>query len=273
MFMGIHHVAIAVRSLDATAAFYRDTLGLSEERRELVAEQGVQAALFPVEGGEIELLEPVNLNGGVAKFIERRGQGLHHICFQTSEVAKALERAKTAGLATIDKTPRKGLAGTIAFLHPSTTHGLLVELAQPDQGEMAHKKPHVRLETTYLAVADPTAAAECYERHFDARRGAWAEDPGLGINVLPVDVGTGRLTLVPAAALAEAAGPFRGRGEGLLGLGLGVQDFGTTLRELKQHEVAVTVWGEETGRPLACIDPSRTAGAVVLVRQATDASL
>jgi methylmalonyl-CoA/ethylmalonyl-CoA epimerase len=267
MFRGIHHVAIAVRSLEATAGFYH-AFGLREGRRELVAEQGVQAALFPVGGGEIELLEPVNLTGGVAKFIERRGEGLHHVCFETEGVAQALERARTEGLALIDKAPRKGLAGTIAFLHPSTTHGLLVELAQPDHGETSGELPPMRLETTYLAVKDPSAAAASYARHFDATPGHPTQDPCLGVTALPVAIGTGQLTLLPAADLAEADGPFHGCGEGLLGLCLGVQDLSGTLGRLQEQGIRVDVWGEEAGKRVGRVDASRTAGVALLLCQA-----
>ena len=131
MLRKIHHIGIVVRSLDEAYAFYRDTLGLPVHKMAVVEDQGVKAALLTIGQSEIELLEPINANGGVAKFLERRGEGLHHICFETDDVAAELASAKAKGIEVIDHQPRKGLAGMICFLHPRAHHGVLVEYAQP----------------------------------------------------------------------------------------------------------------------------------------------
>jgi len=131
MLSKIHHVGIVVRSLDEAYAFYRDTLGLHVHKEAVVEDQGVKAALLTIGNSEIELLEPINENGGVAKFLERRGEGLHHICFETDNVAAELAATKAKGIALIDQTPRKGLAGMICFLHPKANNGVLIEYAQP----------------------------------------------------------------------------------------------------------------------------------------------
>lgn len=131
MLRKIHHVGIAVRNLEEAFAFYRDTLGLPVHKTAVVEDQGVKAALLTIGESEIELLEPTNPNGGVAKFLERRGEGLHHICFETDDVAAELAATKAKGIEVLDHTPRKGLAGMICFLHPKANHGVLVEYAQP----------------------------------------------------------------------------------------------------------------------------------------------
>ena len=131
MLRKIHHVGIVVRNLEEAFAFYRDTLGLPVHKTAVVEDQGVKAALLTIGNSEIELLEPINANGGVAKFLERRGEGLHHICFETDDVAAELAATKAKGIDVIDQTPRKGLAGMICFLHPRANHGVLVEYAQP----------------------------------------------------------------------------------------------------------------------------------------------
>ena len=119
MFNGIHHVAIVVRDIEKALGFYRDILALPLRKRATVADQGVHAALLPVGDDEIELLEPTNPAGGVARFLEKKGEGIHHLCVETSDVAAALDRIKAANLQVIDQAPRKGLAGMIAFLHPA----------------------------------------------------------------------------------------------------------------------------------------------------------
>ena len=127
----IHHVGIAVRSLDEALRFYRDTLGLHVHAEDTVEDQGVRAALLTIGESEIELLEPTNPEANMAKFLERRGEGLHHICFQTSDVDGDLEVLKSKEVALVDEVSRPGLAGMICFLHPKASRGVLVELATP----------------------------------------------------------------------------------------------------------------------------------------------
>ena len=131
MLRKIHHVGIVVRNLDEAYKFYRDTLGLHVHKEAVVEDQGVKAALLTIGNSEIELLEPINANGGVAKFLEKRGEGLHHVCFETDNVERELADTKAKGIAVIDGTPRKGLAGMICFLHPKASHGVLIEYAEP----------------------------------------------------------------------------------------------------------------------------------------------
>jgi methylmalonyl-CoA epimerase len=131
MLKKIHHVGIVVRNLEESYAFYRDTLGLPVHKMAVVEDQGVKAALLSIGESEIELLEPINENGGVAKFLQRRGEGLHHICFETDDVQAELDATRAKGVALIDTAPRHGLAGMICFLHPKANHGVLIEYAQP----------------------------------------------------------------------------------------------------------------------------------------------
>ena len=131
MLKRIHHVGIVVHSIDAAYAFYRDTLALPVHKHDILPDQGVKAALLTIGASEIELLEPLTAHTGVARFLERRGEGLHHLCFETDDVAGELEVAKAKGLAVIDAQPRPGLAGMICFLHPRASHGVLIEYAQP----------------------------------------------------------------------------------------------------------------------------------------------
>src|SRR5262249_11602972 len=101
-------------------------------------DQGVRAALLELGESEIELLEPIDPSGGVAKFLEKRGEGLHHICFATDDVAAELAATKAKGIPLIDQQPRRGLAGMICSLHPQAQHGVLVEYAEPFPGEDEH---------------------------------------------------------------------------------------------------------------------------------------
>jgi methylmalonyl-CoA/ethylmalonyl-CoA epimerase len=131
MLKRIHHVGVVVPSLEEGLKFWRDVLGMRLTKSATIEEQGVRAALLEVGGSEIELLEPLSAEGGVGKFLARRGGGLHHVCFETEDVARELAGAKAKGLQLIDQAPRHGLAGMICFLHPKATRGVLVEYAQP----------------------------------------------------------------------------------------------------------------------------------------------
>jgi methylmalonyl-CoA/ethylmalonyl-CoA epimerase len=127
----IHHIGIAVHNLDESLKFYRDTLGLHVQALDTVEDQGVRAALLTIGQSEIELLEPTRPDANMAKFLERKGEGLHHICFQTADVDGALETLKAKGVELVDQASRGGLAGMICFLHPKASRGVLVELATP----------------------------------------------------------------------------------------------------------------------------------------------
>jgi methylmalonyl-CoA/ethylmalonyl-CoA epimerase len=131
MLKKIHHVGIVVPDLDKAMGFWRDLLGLAVVKTAVVQDQGVKAALLKAGESEIELLEPIVPENGVGKFLARRGGGLHHVCFETEDVASELSRSRAKGIQLIDQQPRPGLAGMICFLHPKATRGVLVEYAQP----------------------------------------------------------------------------------------------------------------------------------------------
>ena len=131
MLSKIHHIGVVVRDLEQAYGFWRDVLGLPVHKVQTVVDQDVTAALLTVGESEIELLQPLSDKSGIGKFLAKRGEGLHHLCFETDDVAQELEGARAKGIRLIDEKPRPGLAGMICFLHPTATRGVLVEYAQP----------------------------------------------------------------------------------------------------------------------------------------------
>ena len=132
MIQGINHIAIAVSSMEKVIPFFRDVLKLPFEGTEEVAEQKVRVAFFKVGPTRIELLEPTSPDSPISKFLESRGNGLHHIAFETDGILPDLDALKTQGVRLIDQAPRHGAHHTqIAFIHPAASHGVLVELTQP----------------------------------------------------------------------------------------------------------------------------------------------
>ena len=131
MLSKIHHVGVVVQSADEALKFYRDALGLAVTADRVIEDQGVRGVLLQIGGSEIELLEPTRDDTGVARFLATRGEGMHHICFESDDVGAELEAARAKGIELIDQQPRPGLAGMICFLHPKSNHGVLVEFATP----------------------------------------------------------------------------------------------------------------------------------------------
>jgi methylmalonyl-CoA/ethylmalonyl-CoA epimerase len=134
MITQIDHLGIAVRSLDETVPVYEKALGLRCEHREEVPSQKVRTAFFDVGGVHLELLEPTAPDSPIAKFLADRGEGIHHLAFRTDNIAGQLSQAAGAGIRLINDKPYEGAASKlVAFLHPKSTHGVLVELCAPKQ--------------------------------------------------------------------------------------------------------------------------------------------
>ena len=127
----LDHVGIAVGELRTALDFYRDVLGLEVEPAEEVASQRVRAHFIPVGESTLELLEATADDSPIAKFVAKRGPGLHHVCLRVDDISAALAELKSRGVRLIDETPRPGAhQSLVAFLHPASTHGVLVELKQ-----------------------------------------------------------------------------------------------------------------------------------------------
>lgn len=129
--MKIDHIGIATRALEETTAIWQDALGLEVHSTEKIAEQGVRIVMLPIGETHIELLEPLAEDSPVGRFLERRGPGIHHIAIRVNDIRGALARLKEKGAHLIDETPRVGAGGClVAFIHPSSINGVLLELVQ-----------------------------------------------------------------------------------------------------------------------------------------------
>jgi methylmalonyl-CoA/ethylmalonyl-CoA epimerase len=127
----VDHIGIAVSNLDEALELYTDTFGLELQGTEVVEEQKVKVAFLPIGDTEIELLESTDPEGPIAKFIEKRGQGIQHIALRVEDIDAALDRMRAKGIRLIDEKPRYGAGGArIAFLHPKATGGVLIELCE-----------------------------------------------------------------------------------------------------------------------------------------------
>jgi methylmalonyl-CoA/ethylmalonyl-CoA epimerase len=130
--MKIDHLGIATREIAEALTFWRDSLGLELDEVEEVTEQKVRVAMLPLGESRVELLEPTGPDSPIAKFLEKRGPGLHHVAIRVEDILQSLDRLKRQGARLIDESPRLGAGGSlVAFVHPSSANGVLLELVQP----------------------------------------------------------------------------------------------------------------------------------------------
>lgn len=188
MISRIHHVAVVVRDLDEGLGFWRDTVELPLIRSADLPEHGVRAALLACGTGELEVLMPLSSESGVGRFLESRGEGLHHVCFESDDVVREVRRFIGTGVDMIDGKPRPGLAGKVAFVHPRACGKLLVELVTPSSQAALPETP-LALTAVHGKVEDVRAAAQRFQDLFGMSRGLAAEDASF------IQLGLGGLTL------------------------------------------------------------------------------
>jgi len=233
MVTGIHHVGIAVKSLATAYRFWRDTLGLPLTREAEVTDQGVRAALLAAGDSEIELLEPLKADSPIGRFLGKRGEGLHHVCFKSADVADELAALRAKGVSLLDTAPRRGLAGRIAFLHPQACHGVLVELATPDAGSH-HPDSPVRFKRLVIGSPSPDDTAKTYQDLF-------------GLPEVEVNNGGPRTMLGWAGGVTLMMVPAReARGmEGLVALSMVAPDLPPLVARLEQAKASMLVGAAE----------------------------
>ena len=201
MIKKIHHVGVVVESLARASRFWRDALGLPLVREAEIADQGVRAVLLAAGNSEIELLEPTRGDTGVARFLAKHGEGLHHVCFETPNVDADLGSLKAQNVSLIDQSPRQGLAGRIVFLSPTACAGVLVELATPQHDDALADSP-VRFKRLVIGCRDPQETGKTFQQLFGL--------PEVAVNDGPRSMvgwsGGGTLMMVPAAEVGGTLG-------------------------------------------------------------------
>lgn len=129
----LDHIGVAVKDLEASIKIY-ENLGFTVESVDEVPGFGVKVAFLPMESGSVELVQPVEENSAMARYLEKKGQGIHHLCFEVNDIRAELARLEASGVQLVDRVPRQGAHGTlVAFLHPGSTGGVLIELTQKVQ--------------------------------------------------------------------------------------------------------------------------------------------
>lgn len=268
----IHHVALAVKDMDAAVPFYRDMLGLHQTVDQVVEEQGVRGTLFECGDGEIEIISPTREGTGVARFVERR-EGLHHVCFAVDDVNQSLADAKAKGLRLIDETGRWGLAGKIGFLHPAAATGVLVEYAEHASGNPvlesmtfqpvpAKSVGITNLDHVVVAVKDLDAAVQTWTENFGLPLERRGENQGLGINQAILPLGSAFIELIsPLGDSGPVADALKNNGDGPYLISLSTADLDATLTELRARGVRVN--DPPGGSRTTFISPRATSGVLI----------
>ena len=226
MFQRIDHVGIAVRSLEEAAKKFEELLGLTVADREEVEDQQLIAALVPTMDVRFELMQPTSPDSIIGRFLERRGEGIHHICFEVDDIAAEIEALKGREVQLIQGAPREGFVGLVEFIHPRAAAGVLVEIAQVSRRTSA--STDLRLGALTIATKDVGAAAEVWKRNFAmTEQGQEATQSGMedysSIARLDASNGGGR-AVVEFAQSADPQSPLaqfiETRGEGVYSLTL-----------------------------------------------------
>ena len=241
MIRRIHHAGVVVRRLAEAYRFYRGVLGLPLVREAEVRDQGVRAALLAAGDSEIELLEPLAADSAVGRFLARRGEGLHHVCFDTPDVASELEELRAKGAELIDLAPRPGLAGQIAFLHPRACDGVLVEIATP-QDDASAPPSLLRMKRLVIGAEEPARTSARFEALF-------------GLATIPMNGGPRAMLAVGRSALLIVPADEVGGTHGMVALSFVSDDFPALMEELDRASVkALRGTGEVT------VDPASSHG-------------
>ena len=211
MMRRIHHVGIVVNRLAEAYGFYRDTLGLPLIKEATIPDQHVRAALLGAGESEVELLEPLDVSSGVGRYLARHGEGLHHLCFDTPDIVKTLTSLNEMRVELLDPSPRPGLAGQIAFVHPKACCGVLVELATPSAAAAEVPSP-LRLKRLVIGASDVRRSTDVLRSLFGLEEVAMNGGPRAMLAV-----GRGALLVVPAGEV--------GGTEGLVALSMVAEDF------------------------------------------------
>jgi methylmalonyl-CoA/ethylmalonyl-CoA epimerase len=238
MLSKIHHIGIVVHDADEAMRFYRDALGLAVSTDREIRDQGVRGVLLPIGQSELELLQPTREDTGIARYLAARGEGMHHVCFETDDCVRELNDAAEKGIELIDREPREGLAGMIGFLHPKSNHGVLVEFAQPPAGHHAAGPDGLfrKIDHVAVVVKDLDAGLATFEGNFGLRRAPnrGGDVPALGIRNAFLPIGESDIELlVPTTDVGPVAKFASERGEGTFLLSLAVSDVGQAVEHLR----------------------------------------
>lgn len=266
MFLGLDHVGVAVKDIEAAAAKLEKAFGLKVAAREEIKDQQVIAAMVPTSVGRFELMQPTNPESAVGRFIARRGEGIQHVCYAVQDVREASAALKARGAELVYGAPRHGFSGEVEFVHPKSASGVLVEIAQimlftPSTHDL-------RFHGVTLAYKDKDAAAAVWQKHFEMAMKRTRPASGFGIATTWLDAGNTEVEFAqPAREDVPMAHAVQKRGEGIYAVRLEASDPEAVAERARAAGVRVVADTSEPGNTVRVVHPSDLFGTMVLLLQ------
>lgn len=265
MFKRIDHIGIAVKDLDAAAAAFDRVFGLKVAVQEEIEDQQLIAALVATANVRFELMQPTTPDSVIGRFIERRGEGIHHVCFEVDDIRQEIETLKGRGVQLIQGAPREGFVGEVEFIHPKSAHGVLTEIAQVTR--LTPTEHDIRLHHITIATPDRNQAVEDWSRNFGLKVNRMAEREGAPIITGWLDAGD---TDVEFAQQTSETGPLASaiasRGEGVYGIVLDTSD-AVALRDRIKGEGLRVIEDAEGDNVIRIVHPRDFLGTLIMFLQ------
>ena len=265
MFKRIDHVGVAVSDLAAAAERFKRVYGLDVAAQEEIADQQLLAALVPTANMRFELMQPTSPDSVIGRFIARRGEGVHHICFEVDDIRDEIETLKGRGVQLIQGAPREGFVGEVEFVHPRSARGVLTEIAQVTRRTPSDTE--LRLHHITIATPDRIAASDEWSKNFGLPITRILERTGAPIATAWLDVGDAQ---VEFAQQTSATGPLakavETRGEGIYGVVLDTND-ATALSQRVKAEGLRVIEDAEGNSVIRIVHPKDFFGMLVMFRQ------
>ena len=248
----IDHVAFITPDIEKALPLWRDVLGMRLVKEGVIEDQGIRGVLLDAGDGEIEIIQPIRGDTGVARFLEQRGEDLHHVAFETDDVAAELQRARELGIEVIDDEPRQGLSGLVGFLHPKSNYGVLVELVQktaaspPLQSDGPEQPFSITgIDHVGIAARDIHGCSNHFVDKYDMPVfKEWGPEKETGLESVSVEIGAGWLEIVtshnPEDESVYVERALRKQGDGMVMMALKVRDFAAAMQAIPEQGVTLT---------------------------------
>lgn len=266
MFKRIDHIGIAVKDIEAAAAAFERVFGLKVAAQEEIEDQQLIAALVPTANVRFELMQPTTPDSVVGRFIERRGEGIHHVCFEVEDIREEIATLQGRGVQMVQGSPREGFVGEVDFVHPKSARGVLTEIAQVTR--QTPTDTDLKLHHITIATPDRNQAVEDWSRNFGLKVNRMAERDSAPIITGWLDAGDAEVEFaqqtVETGPLANAVAK---RGEGVYGIVLESSDAAALQEHITSEGIRVIEDRESEDNVIRVIHPKDFFGTLMMVLQ------
>ena len=265
MFKRIDHIGVVVRDLKTATDAFENLFGLKVAAQEVIEERGLIAALVPTSNVRFELMQPTNPESAVGRFIERRGEGIQHICFEVDDIRATIETLKGRDVQLIQGEPEGGFVGEVEFIHPRAANGVLTEIAQ-----VTRRTPvdhDLRVHHVTISTTDRDGAVENWSKSFDMKVNRMMERESAGMSTGWLDAGDAEVEFAQQTTeTGPIASAIASRGVGVYGIVLETSDAEALAKHVKSQGVRI-VEEHEGDRVLRVVHPKDFFGTLIMINQ------